>query len=204
MPTPGGYPTYAEQKASRRMMWWYEAMADYMIANPTHTVAQIAKAFDRGEATVQLVKNSDSFKTYLRQRRADFVQEHDAAIRAKQLGIVETGMDVMLRILEKKQDTVPLAQLADIIDKGLGRLGYGEQKGGTNVQVNVNNPAPQVVAVGVDDLRAAQQAMRIAQQRQLEAPQIVDVSPNPAGEASPNPSDEERDALPVPGKEAAA
>lgn len=200
MPTPSGYLTYGEQKANRRLNWWYEAMADFLIANPTATNKQIATAFDRSETTITLVKNSDAFKAYLRQRRQEFIQEHDAAVRAKQLGIVETSMDVMLRVLEKKQDTIPLAQLAEIVDKGLTRLGYGTAPAGTNVQVNVNNPAPQVVAVGVDDLRAAQQAMRIAQQRALEAPTVVDVTPN----ASPNPSSEgERDALSIPTSEAA-
>ncbi len=168
-PVPtNGYPSRAaETRATRKLLFWYEMLADYLIMNPTATHEQMGKHFGRAPSTIALVVKTDAFKAYLAQRRNQYIQEHDAAIRAKMMGVVENSMDAMLKTLEKKQDQIPLGQLKEIAEMGLQGLGMGAKAGTVpHVQVNVNQPNV-VVPVAVSDLEAAREAMRIAQQRQI-------------------------------------
>jgi hypothetical protein len=171
-PVPtNGYPSKrAEVLATRKLMFWYEMLADFLIANPTATHDQMAKHFGRSSGTIALVVKTDAFKEYLLQRRNQYIQEHDAAIRMKMMGIAEGSMDAMLLQIEKKRDQVPLGQLKEITEMALTGLGMGPKAGGgTNVHVQVNqNPGMVAVPVNVNDLEAAREAMRRAQSRQIE------------------------------------
>ena len=49
------------RKSTRKMRWWYESLADYMIANPSATQTDIAAYFQRNPATISTVVNTDAF-----------------------------------------------------------------------------------------------------------------------------------------------
>jgi hypothetical protein len=166
------------RKSTRKMRWWYESMADYMIANPSATQDQIAAYFGRNPATVSTIINADSFKAYFRGRRAQHAEGLDAAVRTKLFSVANNSLDHLLVALEKKRDAVPIELLQRTADTALKNLGYGAPpSAGTTVNVNTT-PQAVNVAVSLDDLERAREVLRRNQQRTIEA------SPCEAGSAT--------------------
>jgi hypothetical protein len=148
------------RKATRKMRSWYESLADYMIVHPTISNGELARHFGRAESTISTVVNTDSFKMYFRQRRAQHAETLDASVRQKLFKIADQSLDHMLSALEKKRDSVPLETLQRTSDMALKNLGYGA---GTAPGVTVNvDQRPQTVnvAVSLDDLERAREALR--------------------------------------------
>jgi hypothetical protein len=152
------------------MRWWYESMADYMIAHPSASQNDIATYFGRNPATISTIINTDAFKAYFRQRRAHHAENLDTAVRAKLFKLADASLDHMLAALEKKRDSVPLETLQRTSDMALKNLGYGAGAP-SGVTVNVDNSAPQTVnvAVSLDDLNRAREALRRNQLRTIDA-----------------------------------
>ena len=150
------------RKATRKMQWWYEALANYMIAHPTISQGELAQHFGRSPITISTVVNTDSFKAYFRQRRAQHSETLDATVRAKLFQLADASLDHMLAALEKKRDSVPMETLQRTSDMALKNLGYGAGAPGAGVTVNVANQAPATVSVAVslDDLERAREALR--------------------------------------------
>lgn len=160
----------------RKMRWWYEHLADYMIAHPTARQNDIAAFFKRAPSTISIIINSDAFKAYLRQRRADYTDGLDTAVQQKMLNVADKSFDMILERFEKKRDSIPLGDLFKAVEL---TQKVAEKSGPTVV---VNN-APQVavpVAVSLEDLENARMALRAAQ-----APPMIDVTPTPEEAASP-------------------
>lgn len=157
------------RKATRKMRWWYESLADYMIANPTASQNDIASYFQRNPATISTVINTDAFKAYFRQRRAQHAETLDTAVRAKLFKLADSSLDHMLAALEKKRDSVPLETLQRTSDMALKNLGYGAGAP-SGVTVNVDQKGPQTVnvAVSLDDLTRAREALRRNQLRVID------------------------------------
>jgi len=149
------------RKATRKMRNWYESLADYMIVHPTVSQGELAAHFGRAESTISTVVNTDSFKMYFRQRRAQHEATLDATVRDKLFKLADTSLDTMLTVLEKKKDSVPIENLQRMSEMAFKNLGYGPQPTG-GVQVNVNSapPATVNVAVSVADLERAREALR--------------------------------------------
>jgi hypothetical protein len=141
------------------MRSWYESLADYMIVHPTISNGELARHFGRAESTISTVVNTDSFKMYFRQRRAQHADNLDATVRQKLFKIADQSLDHMLSALEKKRDSVPLETLQRTSDMALKNLGYGA--GTAPVTVNVDQrPQTVNVAVSLDDLERAREALR--------------------------------------------
>jgi hypothetical protein len=173
---PSERTAYDNVKATRKMRWWYEHLADYMIVNPTARQNEIALHFGRAPGTISTIINSDAFKAYLSKRRAEYEGNLDQEVRGKLLNVANKGLDFLLEGLEKKRDTIPIGQLQEVVDKSLKNLGYGVDKSPA-VNVNVNQPSPQVsVAVSLEDLDAARMALRASQEAPrpavIEQPQV--------------------------------
>jgi CHAD domain len=157
----GGGSIHDFRKATRKMRSWYESLADYMIVHPTISNAELARHFGRAESTISTVVNTDSFKMYFRNRRAQHESTLDATVRQKLFKIADASLDHMLAALEKKRDNVPLETLQRTSDMALKNLGYGAAAP-SGVTVNVDQRAPQTVnvAVSLDDLERAREALR--------------------------------------------
>jgi hypothetical protein len=148
------------RKATRKMRSWYESLADYMIVHPTISNGELARHFGRAESTISTVVNTDSFKMYFRQRRAQHADSLDASVRQKLFKIADQSLDHMLTALEKKRDSVPLETLQRTSDMALKNLGYGAAAP-SGVTVNVDQrPQTVNVAVSLDDLERAREALR--------------------------------------------
>lgn len=147
---------------TRKMRWWYEALADYMITHPSATQGEMAAHFQRHQATISVVINTDAFKAYYRARRAEHAEKLDSAVREKLFRVADSSLDRMLDVLDKKRDSIPLETLHRTADTALKNLGYGASA--PNV-VNVSAPPTTVnVAVSLDDLERARAALRRNQQ----------------------------------------
>lgn len=155
----------------QKMVWWYFALVDEMIANPECTKKELAKKFNVSEVCICLVTNSDVFQAYLAERRAGNSRMLDEAIRLKLAKVADQTLGVIQKVIEKKQDSIPLSELNSLMDKTLERLGYGVKNAG--LVVNSNGPTQVVVPVSLKDLEAARAALRITEQKKLEAPAEV-------------------------------
>ncbi len=157
--------------ATRKMRWWYEALADFMLANPTALQNDIARHFGRTASTISIVINTDSFKAYFRQRRAAFQSDLSEGVKQKLMNVADVSLDMMLEKLEKKKDSIPLDMLLKTNESVLKALGYGQSANGSAVQVNVNTTNPTVSpSVTLADLEAARVAFRNSQAAALPPP----------------------------------
>lgn len=177
MPYPNGGATYDEVKRGRKMRWWYESLADWMLANPNHKLKDLAAAFNKRQSTISIILKTDAFRAYYEKRRAEYNATLHERIISKQHDVVEASLDAMLLAIQKKQDQVPLNLLNDIAKTGLEVMGYGA-KAAPAVQVNVNNPTSIVpVPVSISDLEEARMAIRQVERQRLNAPPVIENEP---------------------------
>lgn len=171
-----GVPRHLHRKTTRKMRWWYESLADYMVANPHATQNEIAAHFGRAPTTISTIINADSFIAYFRQRRDKQAEFIDAGVRSKMLNIADKSMDLILNNLDKKRDTIPLELLQRVNENALKNLGYGAAAPGPSTVVNVGQGGGQLqlvpVPVSIQDLEAARAALRRSQTQVLEAPRM--------------------------------
>lgn len=181
--------------SSGRWRWWYSSIADWMIRNPGGKLCDCAKELNKNQNTISMIANSDMFRDYLAQRKAEWRETHDFAILSKVTAVAEKSLDTLLTQLEKKGDQVPVQVMAEIATSTLDRLGYGpKQQPGVQVNVQQNDNRVQV-AVGANELLEAREAMRRAESRRaIESRTLVDEeSPSEAPTLQP-PTQEEPDA----------
>lgn len=150
--------TYAYPKSR----WWWEALIDWMVANPGTALKEASSAhggpIDVTYQTLLNVTGSDLFKARLAQRKMEVSQGVDLAITARTTKIAVLGLDAIQNVLEKKRDQIPLEDLQEITGSALDRLGYGAKPpaggGGSTVNVNVQQNTLSVSPDAVRDARA--------------------------------------------------
>ncbi len=176
-----GTSRHEHRKATRKMRWWYESLADFIMANPRATQNDMSAHFGRTAATISTIVNTDAFKAYLRQRRDHHAEILDASVRGKLMNVADTALDMMLEHLERKRDTIPLDQLQRVTETTLKSLGYGAS---APTQTNVTvNTTPQMVnvAVGIEDLERARAALRNSQMQNISPPPLTIDHERPQG-----------------------
>jgi len=142
----------------QKMVWWYWAIIDEMIANPECTKKELAARFKVSEVCIHLITTSDVFNAYLSERRAGNSKMLDEAIRLKLQQTADRVLATIQTVIEKKKDAIPLDQLTSLADKTLERLGYGVRNAG--MVVNATGNTQVVVPVSIQDLEAARKALR--------------------------------------------
>src|SRR5882672_1213416 len=165
-----GYETPVSPARGERR-WWHEALADFILANPTASQKDMAAHFGKSVGTINFIVNTDSFKAYYRQRRAAFEESLDSNIRNKLMKLADSSIDQMLATLEKKRDSVPMEILHRTSDMALRNLGYGAPPAPQTI-IN-NQPSHVNVAVSVEDLERAREALR----RQQLGPPVIESAP---------------------------
>jgi hypothetical protein len=173
-----------------RLPWWYDKIIDAMIANPGAKLADIAKSVGRAESTLSSIINTDLFKSHYQQRRALYAQAHDIGILEKNAQIAHKSLDVILDVLDKKKDQVPLPLLKEIADSTLKRMGYGVDAPAVAVNFNNVNNGQQVIlppTVSLEDLQQAQMAVRHVQEQRAKLEPIKEVKQIENDEAGPTP-----------------
>lgn len=169
--------TYSEVKATKKMRWWYEQLADFMLAHPQALQNEIAAHFGRSAGTLSTIINSDAYQAYYRQRRGAYVGALDDRVREKMLTVADKGFDLILDRFDKKRDSIPIDTLNKTVEMALKASGHGAAVGGPGTIVNVNAPHSSTmvsVPVSLADLQEAQQALRNSQNNIRPDPVVVD------------------------------
>lgn len=162
-----------------RWRWWYEAIADRMLANPHATIREIAASLGKHENTISAIYRTDMFKAYYEERKAEWRERHDTALLGKINRVAEASLDLMLEHLETKRTSVPIGALTTIANSALDRLGYGPKpEPSVQVTTNVVQAAPQVTSELLLEARAA---MRAVEAQRAATPSLP---PPPSGERS--------------------
>lgn len=175
------------QLQRKKMLWYYTAIIDWMIANPGRPLSECAAHVGKAQSTLSIIINSDMFKAALAQRKAEFQARHDFGLIEKTTRIANAGLDAILMTLENKKDKVPLQELNTVTEGALARLGYGVKAQTPSVQVNVNGNGPTqvVLPVSAQDLAEARMALRQVQENTrslpapIQEPRQVEAEPRP-------------------------
>lgn len=143
--------------------WWYEAIIDWMIANPQGTLMECAAALQVHKQTITLIQASDVFqeryaeaRQRLREKTHERIMERLGTIATKGLEIIEKRLDG-----EKVVPKSSLQTISDVTQKSLSALGYGQQKGGGVTIINQN----QQVEVGASKQAVEEARKQIRRQQ---------------------------------------
>lgn len=159
-PAPAG--TWRERRGPSHMRWWYAGIADMMLAHPDWTQIRIAQELGRTREWVGLIINSDFFRAYFEQRRAEYNANLAGQLTSKLNEVAIAGLDIIQERLESDQRRlIPLDVVADITTKTLGSLGYGA-KAPPGVQIVNNNHGGNTIMtpVSAEELALARNQLR--------------------------------------------
>lgn len=148
---------------------WYSHIADWKLRNPGGKLEDCARELGKAAITISYIVNTDLFRDYFAQRKAEWTANHDFAIREKLTRTVEASLDCILHNFETKRDKVPLNLATEVAMSGLERLGYGAKGPGVQVNVQQNDNRTVVVPASIGELEEARMALRTAERRQLVA-----------------------------------
>lgn len=153
-PGSNGRPK-GSKKSTSAVMWWYERLADWMIANPHLTMKDAALHFQKSHYWILQLKNSDTFQRYWRERSGMASAELVGGIKSKAYAASEAALDILNDKLETMPETFTVGGLLEVVDTTMKRFGY---------EVNAKSAAPTVnVNVGLvtpSELQAARERMR--------------------------------------------
>lgn len=138
----------------RSVHWWYERLADWMIANPHLTMKDAALAFGKSHYWILQLKNSDTFQRFWREKSGAASVEFVGGIKSKAFAAAEASLDILNDKLEEAPQSFTVGGLLDVVDTTMKRFGYEPPaRPGATVQVNVGLVSPQ-------ELEAARNRMR--------------------------------------------
>jgi len=115
----------------------HEAIAQYMLANPTATQNEVAVAFNLTVSWLSIIVNSQAFQEYVAKLNEEILQSQVIPLRDKLLGVSHLAVEKLGKAVADSQDPSFLLAAAD---KTLHRLGYAPKSGGETVtpgQLNV-------------------------------------------------------------------
>lgn len=140
---------------------WYSKLASAIMTTPGASLKDLSIACGQTQRWVATLKNSDSFKAYLRKREINL----ENSIKEKSAVVAELALDELIHRIEDQGLVMPVTELADIADKAAKRLGFG-----------ASAPMGLAVSVGVSvergDLEAARQKMQETFGVTVEAPSV--------------------------------
>src|SRR6266540_5183491 len=102
---PFSAPT-AEQPA--RLHYWYDAIIDLLLVEPTLTQKDIAIRLERHPATVGMIMNSDLFRARYEQRRGTQSAALTQAINTRLSRVALQALELTEEILTEEQTAIPL------------------------------------------------------------------------------------------------
>lgn len=118
----------------------HAAIMDYMLANPTVHLGDVAKNFGYTQAWLSQIIHSDAFQAMLKEKQNVAFHHTVLPIREKMTELAHMALDKTLQLLPQEVD-VRTAQ--DIAEGMLDRLGFGAKPiggtGGVNLTVNQQN-----------------------------------------------------------------
>lgn len=147
----------------QKFRFWYDAIIDWMIANPGGTHKACAEALGRSAQTINMIVASDMFKARWAERRMELNTMYSEAIMLKTSRVAVLALDALEERLESAPRTIPVGSVADIAKQSMEALGFGAPKAGQAV------PTQEVhVHVGGDVLAQARERLRTIEGQKLD------------------------------------
>lgn len=143
------------------------AIMDYMLTHPTLPLWHVAEEFNRSQAWLSTVINSDLFQAHLHERRKLMEDAQREALSAKLFAAASNGMDKLIGALD--DDETSVAEKRAITRMALesqGMLQTGRQQA-ASVIVNNNNTAQALAATDDNKARVNAARERILQQSRM-------------------------------------
>jgi hypothetical protein len=148
-PDPGDLVPATDLPDPDTIQGWYSKLASAILLTPGGSLKELAIHCGQSQRWVATIKNSDSFKAYLRKREVNL----ENSIKEKSAVVAELALDELIHRIEDQGLVMPVTELSDIADKAAKRLGFG-----------ASAPMGLAVSVGVSvergDLEAARQKMQ--------------------------------------------
>lgn len=146
----------AQSVQIQKVGWWHERLADIMIANPHATLGEIATALGKSQAWISIVKNSDVFVDYWRQRSGAHSSEVTNGIKAKGFAAAELALEhIHQRLEEPSAALLPIDTLLNVVDVNMKRFGYdSEAQRAPVLNINLGGVTPEQLAEARQRLRA--------------------------------------------------
>lgn len=171
IPQPASGPRHKQKYA-----YWYDSIIEWLLANPSGSVKDCAKALGRTPQTLYLVINSDIFKTRYEQRRKEHFDALSDNIQLSITRVAAKSMALLEKRIDESPEKITTKQVLDVSNATLSALGYGDK--GPTTQVNVNAQPQVAVTVSSDVLLEARERMRQAQQQNAtENPKMRQIAP---------------------------
>lgn len=147
---------------------WHEALAEYIIMNPSATKKQAAEFFGVTPQAVILVTGSDMFKHFLARRMQSLRDRVDQTamdrLQGKVAVVAEQALDVLAEKIELERSNLGIDAVRESAEMALKALGFGTAKSSpqspVTVQFNITSA----------DLASARELMRGASVPLIEAP----------------------------------
>jgi hypothetical protein len=147
----------------QKFRFWYDAIIDWMIANPGGTHKDCAEALDRSPGTINMIVASDMFKARWAERRGELNTMYSEAIMLKTGKVAVQALDALSDRLEQNPRGIPAGVVADIAKQSMEALGFGAPKVGQPM------PTQEVhVHVGSDVLAQARERLRTIEGQKLD------------------------------------
>lgn len=166
-----------------RWRWWYAGICDYRLTHPGCSNKEIALYLKKHENTISMIVNTDMYREYEAQCKAQWRSHNEDVLRQKLMGVTTLALDSMKVQLEKKQDQIPLAISNEILKTGLEALGFGPKSAPgvviNNTQQHVNLPA----AVSPQMLDEARMALRGVERQRLNPP-VLELGAEPSQDSA--------------------
>ena len=118
----------------QKIRYTHDAAIDVILANPSITQKELARMFDRTEAWVGILVNSDAFKARLAERKGELLDPQIRASMEQRLeGLANRALD---KLLDRIDSQVPLRPLELV---AIAKLGVGDRANRPSTPVTNNN-----------------------------------------------------------------
>lgn len=174
----------------------HQALAQFMLANPTCTNNDIARAFEMTATWVSVIVNSQAFAEYMALLNEELLHAQVIPLRDKLMGVSHLAVEKLGEAVSVSHDP---KFLLDVADKTLHRLGYAPSRG-PEPATQVTNIQQNVYTVDKALLAEARAAMLAQAQGPLAHPQekiINGVEADASINTNTNELEEQSDALKV-------
>lgn len=153
----------------------HEAIMQYMVANPTAPLGEVAAAFGVTQPWLSCIIHSHAFKTKLRERQDALFGNIAATLTEKLEAVAHAALDNLHEhVLASNSNPAQNLEVADTVLKALGYGAKGAPTAAAPGAAQVNN-----FYISRDDLAQARMVIQSGPVQQLE----VDIEPRSEGSA---------------------
>lgn len=157
---------------------WHEDLAEFLIANPHKSMAEVAAHYGVTAPWLSTVKNSDAFRDYYDARRGEHFSAVSLSLVEKVSALAELSVEALTKQVSDHTLGAPMAvdTLMNVTDLALKSLGFGAKKSGEAPQQNNT-----LILVGDQAaLERARSTLRTVRERVIDA----DLEREAAGESA--------------------